>query len=247
MDKKAKIITVYPIVSGNGAKFIATNVAHYLKEENPASKVALVDFNLKQPFLAHALTTHDEIHGIDNLIDKIDSNLLTNDLFAENMVQMKDRVEVLKGTKMIGKHKVFTEHHMQAMIEYLRRLYDVVVIAVSPEVDNAGTVMALHETDEVVMVARNNIANEKNASRALSIINHYKKSSQPIKMVYNMYTSGTSVLADFVKTNNIQVIGLVEFDEEAIDNRNLNGAQTIKFFKQKSKNQEVFENIVKSL
>ena len=71
MEDKAKVITVYPIVTGNGAKFITTNLANTLKEEYPDKKIALVDFDLKHPYLAHTLSEFDEVHGIDNLIEKI--------------------------------------------------------------------------------------------------------------------------------------------------------------------------------
>lgn len=247
MENKARMITVYPIVSGNGAKFVGTNIAHYIKGVNPTKKVALVDFDMKQPYLAHALSTHDNIHGIDNLIDKIDGNLLTNELFIENMVMLKNNVEVLKGTKLIGKHKVFTEKHMKAVIGHLKDIYDYIIVAVSPEVDNAGTVFGLHEADNIIMVARNNVANAKSAYRALEIINQYNKTNEPIKMVYNMYASGLSDLTNFVKENNLEVTGLIEYDDSAIDNLDLNANQSVKFFKSKSKNQEVFTNLVKSL
>lgn len=247
MENKAKVITVYPIVAGNGAKFIGTNVAHYLKVAHPTKKVALVDFNMKQPYLAHALSTHDEIHGIDNLMDKIDGNHLTDELFMENMVMMKNNVEVLKGTKMVGKHKVFTDKHMKAVVEHLRNIYDVVVVVVSSEVDNAGTVFGLHEADSVIMVGRNNVANAKSAFRALNIVNQYKKSTDTIKMVYNMHTPNSSNLAEFIKDSGVEVLGLVEYDESAIDNLDLNGGQGVKFFKSKSKNQDVFTNMVKNL
>lgn len=246
MENKAKMITFYPIISGNGAKFIATNVANYLKTANPTKKIALVDFNMKQPFLAHGLTTHDEIHGIDNLIDKIDGNLLTKSLFAENMVVLKNNVEVLKGTKLIGKHKVFTDTQMKAIINHLKDIYDYVIVAVAPEVDNAGTVFGLHEADSVIMVGRNNIGNAKSFQRALEVVNHYKKSTESIKLVYNMQTTGSNELSNIVKDKGLDVVGLVEYDESAVDNLDLNGNQSVKFFK-RGKNQDVFTNMVKNL
>lgn len=247
MENKAKMIAIYPIVAGNGAKFIGTNIAHSLKVANPTKKVALVDFNLKQPFLAHALSTHDEIHGIDNLIDKIDGKHLTNELFIENMVMLKNNVEVLKGTKMFGKHKVFTEKHMKSIIEHLRNIYDYVIMVVSPEADNAGTVYGLHEADSVIMVGRNNVANAKLASRGLAIVNQYKRTTEPVQLIYNLHTSNSTHLSEFVKDSNLNVLGLIEYDESAIDNLDLNGGQGVKFFKSKSKNQDAFANMAKNL
>lgn len=246
MENKATMITVYPVMSGNGAKFIATNIANYLKSANSTKKVALVDFNLKQPYLAHGITTHDEIHGIDNLIDKIDGNLLTESLFVENMVSLKSNVEVLKGTKLIGKHKVFTDVHIKTIIGHLKDIYDYVIAVVSPEADNAGTVYALHEADKVIMVGRNNVGNAKMFGHALQIVNHYKKSTEKIKMVYNMQTTNAHELSNIVKETDLEVIGLVEFDESAVDNLDLNGTPSVKFFK-RGKNQDIFTSMVKNL
>lgn len=248
MGDKAKIITVYPIMSGNGAKFIATNIANALKEEFADKKIALVDFNLKHPYLAHSLSEFDEIHGLDNLIEKIDGNMLTHDLFLENMVHLKNNVELLKGTKLIGKYKRFTTEQITRIITYLEDIYDYVVIAVAPEADNAGTVHALNKADEIVMVMRNNVGNLKTFDLAFGLINNYKNKNSNIKAMYNMFVSSSKVdLGNLVRNYGIEVIGIVDYDEFAYDNMNLVNGSGKAFFRSKNKNQDTFSKAVKSL
>lgn len=248
MGNKAKIITVYPVMAGNGAKFVSTNLANSLKEEFADKKVALVDFDLKKPYLAHSLSEFDDIHGLDTLVEKIDGNILSNDLFLENMIHMKNNVELLKGTKLIGKYKGFTTEHITSVIEYLQDLYDYVVISVASEADNAGTVHALNKADEIVVVMRNNLANLKMFDISMTLINHYKKKDTGLKGMYNMFIQNSKTdLGNVVRDYGIEVIGIVEYDETSYDNMNLVNGNGKAFFRAKNKNTEVFAKATKSL
>lgn len=245
-ENKGKLIVCYPVVQGSGCKYIATNIAHYYKTAHSDKKVALVDLDFKLPYLAHMLSAHDGIHGIDNLIDKIDGGFLTEDLFTENMIKLKDNVELLKGTKLIGNHKIFNKKHIENIVNHLKSLYDFVVVAVSPDVDNAGTVYGLFEADEVVLVGRNNVANFKHLDKAVSIVKQYSRSTKKVKFVYNMYHESSQIdFTSAIKDYDLQVIGAVKFDENSIDNSDLNSS-AFKVFKGKSKNLEAYEGIVKS-
>lgn len=245
-DNKGKIIVCYPVVQGSGCKYIATNIAHYYKNANPDKKVALVDLDFKLPYLANNLSSHDLIHGIDNLIDKIDGGFLTDDLFAENMVKLKNNVDLLKGTKLVGNHKIFNKKHIEDIFSHLKNLYDFVVVAVSSETDNAGTVYGLFEADEIVIVGRNNYTSYKHLDKAVSVVKQYARLKEKIKFVYNMYYENSQVdLTTSVKDFDLQVIGAVKYDEGSIDNIDTNSS-SFKVFKGKSKNLEAFEGIIKS-
>ena len=137
-----KLFVCMPVMVGNGSKYIATNLAHYTKKLYPDKKVALVDFDFINPYLAEKLSLHDNIHGIDNLTDKIDGNFLDNHLFTENMVKLKNGVELLKGTKLTHNLDLIKKHHIEKILELLRSLYDFVFIAVSNKV-TSGTVYGL--------------------------------------------------------------------------------------------------------
>lgn len=246
MNDNTKIVTIVPIVSGNGAKFVATNLAYYTKLAQAKKKIALLDFNLKQPFLAQLLTVQDEIHGLDNLIDKIDGNMLNESLFLENMVKTKQDIDVLKGTKMLGKHKLFQPTHFQAILDLAKEIYDLILIAVSPDSDNAGTVIGIHEADKIILTARNNSANVTMAPYTVAMVNQYKQTQESLKIIYNMQSTYSADLTEFVKQNGIEVLGALEFDENSVDNINLSG-QGGRLFRQKNKNHDTFSTIAKNL
>ena len=219
----AKIITFFPVVQGVGCKYTATGFAFILTQMNPKAKVALVDFDFKNPYLAANLSNQDKVHGIDNLISKIDGNFLTNELFKENMIRLPEVFDLLRGTELIGRDHLITKRHIDKIIEFLRLNYDYVVIAVSPNADNAGTVYGLYESDEVVMVTRINQACYTNLPKAVNIINSYKKSPKRIKLVYNMYTDNYHIdFTQITTDNNLDVIAGLPYDESTIDNHNIN-------------------------
>jgi len=121
-------------------------------------------------------------------------------------------------------------------------------VVVSPDPDNAGTVYALYEADSVIMVTKNNISNYKRLPIAMNIVGQYKKSEEAIKLVHNMYSvSSNADLGNLAKDNQVEVLGLVEYDENSVDNLNLANSLGVKFFKSKAKNQETFSTIIKSL
>lgn len=245
-ENKGKVVVCYPIVQGDGCKYIATNIAHHYKAKNTDKKVALVDFDLKLPYLGSTLSTHDDIHGIDNLIDKIDGGFLSDDLFKENMIKLKSNVELLKGTNLIGNHKIFNKKHIENIIEHLRDLYDFIVIAVSPDPDNAGTVYGLHEADEVVMICKNNFSNYKSLDRAVGVVRQYSKTESALKLIFNMYNESSQI--DFnaqINDHNIEIIGAIKYDENTMDNVDLSGS-SFKVFKGKSKTLEIYEPIIET-
>lgn len=219
----AKIVTFFPVVQGVGCKYTATGFAYILTQMNPKAKVALVDFDFKNPYLAANISNQDKVHGIDNLISKIDGNFLTNELFKENMIRLPEVFDLLKGTELIGRDHLITKRHIDKIIEFLRMNYDYVIIAVAPSADNAGTVYGLYEADEIIMVTRINQACYTNLPKAVNTINSYKKSAKRIKLVYNMYTDNYHIdFTQITMDNNLEVIAGLPYDEATIDNHNIN-------------------------
>ena len=239
----SKVFTVCPIIDGVGGKFISANLSHYLKKETN-QRVALVDFNLKNPYLGKGLTD-DTVHGIDNLLDKIDGDGLTGELFKENMVTLKNGVDLLQGTQMIGKHHLFQPTHISVMVDQLKALYDYVVIAVSPQADNVGTIQGISEADHLVLVGRDNIANRATFNRTYQMITQYKHNTADVGFIYNMKSEPKGI-SEYVQDKNLTVLGLIDYDEQAIDNHDLTTTKS-KLFKAKSKNQHHFTTMVANL
>lgn len=217
----SKIITFYPVMQGVGCKYTATGFAFMLSQMYPKSSIALVDFDFKNPYLAEHLSGHDKVHGIDNLISKIDGNFLTNELFMENMTKIPGLFDILKGTELVGRDHLITQKHIDRIIELLRKNYEYIVIAVSPGADNAGTVYGLYNADEVVMITRINYACYINLPKATNLVIHFKKARR-INLVYNMYTDNFHLdFTALVQENGLNVIGGLPYDESTIDNHNI--------------------------
>ena len=241
-----KLFVCMPVMVGNGSKYIATNLAHYTKKLYPDKKVALVDFDFINPYLAEKLSLHDNIHGIDNLTDKIDGNFLDNHLFIENMVKLKNGVELLKGTKLTHNLDLIKKHHIEKILELLRSLYDFVFIAVSNKV-TSGTVYGLFEADEIVLVAKNNYSNYREINKTLKLISNYKNNKSNIHLVVNQYTEISEVnFSEFVKDNVIKEIELVPYNEATFDNSNIEKSiiQSMSFFNKK-KDSDRLEDLTK--
>lgn len=243
-----KIFVCMPIVTGNGSKYMATNLAHYTKTMFPDKKVALVDFDFKHPYLAQKLSLHDNIHCIDNLTDKIDGKFLDVSLFKENMITLKNGVDLLKGTKITHNTNLIKKHHIEKIIELLKLNYDYIFIAVSNEA-LSGTVYSLFHSDEILIVARNNYTNFNEAKRIFKLIQHYKGENSKINMIINQYSSVSEVtFGDYIKNFNINYVELVPFEEQTFDHNDLDKSIIAsKMFKSRKKYQEVFENILNQI
>lgn len=223
MDE-GKLYVCYPIIVGNGAKYTTVNLAFAYKEKFTQAKIAIVDFDFKNPYLAYSFTDHDQIHGIDNLIDKIDAESLTRELFKENMISVNG-IDVLKGTKLIGRDYLLTKTHVTTIIDFLKEIYDYIFVAVSPEPDNAGTVYALSEADEILLIVRNNISNYLRFPQAMNIVDTYKAMREEPKVIYNMYMKNSRVAFNslFEEYGTKTVAASVPLIVETIDNNNYAG------------------------
>lgn len=234
MKNNSQMIVCYPVLPGNGSKFTATNLAYAYKDAHPEKKVALVDFDLKMPYLAGLLSTSDNVHGLDNLIEKIDGEFLDEQMFEENMIEMKNGVELLKGTKIKHTYNFIGKHHMEQIISLLRKKYDVIFTSVASEADNVGTNSVLFDADKIVMVTRNDFRNHVQFEDAVTIVNHYGKDDSSKSVLFNMYDEQSNLdYSQLLKYNELDVVGYVSFDMDNLDNRNLSSNKGGKFFGRK--------------
>ncbi len=219
-----KIIVCIPVVTGNGSKYTAMNLAHYHKVSNPDHKVALVDLDFHLPSIFAQETSFDQIHNIDNLLDKIDGNQLNSKLFHENMIELPNQVDLLKGTALINNHPAIQRHHIETIFRYLKEEYDYTFVSVSNIDDNSGTVYGLHEADEVVMVAVNNYVNYLQIEDKLQLVRRYFHKHLEQKLIFNRYNEKSQVdFGDWIRENNIVVIGSILYDEKTMDGMDLSG------------------------
>lgn len=243
-----KVFVCMPVVVGNGAKYVATNLANSTKLMFPTKSVALVDFDFRHPYLAEKLSLHDTTHSIDNLIDKIDGKFLSSNLFAENMIRLKNGVDLLKGTKITHNIKLIKKHHVEEIMNLLKSEYDYVFIATSNEA-LAGTVYSLFESTDVLLVARNNYTNFKEIKRALALVNNYKNPNSNLHLIINQYSDVSEVVfTEHIKEHNVKNIELVPYNEDSFDHNDLEKGKIVsKMFKSKSATEEVFKGIISKI
>lgn len=240
-----KLFAITSIVVGNGSKYFATNLAHYLKKKDKKDdlKVLLIDFDFDNPYLAYEYVKHDMVHGVDNLLNTINSGGLTDELFLDNIVGTDLDFDVLKGTALPDKKRVFTKEVVRIIIEKALSNYDYVFVVIGNNPSDAGMVYTLTQADEVFIVARDNYTNVSCSTKVFDYIKAYYKKSNPLMIIHNYRnTHATSEFNRLLKDGEIYVAGSLVYDEKSIDNVNL---EKDKGIFNKSLNENEFMNIIK--
>lgn len=219
---EGKVFVISSVVQGNGAKYVAMNLAFEMQKKYKDKKVLLVDFDFENPFLAHEYVKNDEVHGIDNLVNSINSEGLTEELFEENIINTSLNVDVLRGTKFIDKQKQFTKEQIETVIEFSKKMYDYVYIVVNGRSNNAGTVYGLLNADEVILVVKNNYSNLLKIERVYKMVSQYYKKQNEINILFNFKNlNAKSDINAKLEGYKVKVVGILEYDEKSIDNLNL--------------------------
>ncbi|WPS85408.1 AAA family ATPase (plasmid) [Brevibacillus halotolerans] len=245
-----KVYAIMSVVQGNGAKYVATNLAKSIKrkEKKENKSVLLVDFDFENPYLAYEFVKHDSIHGIDNLLPHIHESGISQEVFQENIISTRIDVDVLRGTQFIGKSKQFSKLHVDSILNTARKLYDVIIVVVSPKANNAGTVYTLFNADQVILVLRNNYSNFLRVDLSLRIVNQYTKGDSPTLIIYNMQNIQSKAdVSEKLKgfPFDLKVAGVLEYDERSIDNVDLEKKESV--FSLKPINAKAFIDIEKYL
>lgn len=225
---RGNICVITSVVPGNGAKWVATSLASSMIDEKEENKVLLIDFDFENPFLASPYVKHDEIHGIDNLVTHISDNDVSNEIFLENVITTNFGADVLKGTNFIEKAKRFSKEHIEVILNKAKLLYDYVYVVVNAKANSAGTVYSLANADKILLVLRNNHANERKIDLVLKLIEQYKKSTASLYAIYNYKNLNTDVQINFVSINeSVKVLGALNYDEKDIDNLGLDKKKSL--------------------
>lgn len=238
--KEGKVITLYPVAGGNGVSYTAVNLAYALRERDPYTRIALVDFDFNNPYLGVSLTT-DNVHGIDNLVDKINGNFLDEDMFKENMITLRDNIDLLKGTQL-GQFNLVKQEHLTTIVEFLREAYDFIFITTNHSAADAGTSVALYVADHILVVGRYNTTNALLAQKAVDAIRNYGGRGD-VGVLYNMYYNQNGI--DFSEVfEGWTVYGTIPYLQDTVDNQHLSGKTLGSLKKRKNPTQEVYDSIL---
>lgn len=215
-ERNSHITTIYPIAGGNGSAFTTIQLARALREKEKYAKIAVVDFDFASPVLGEGLHD-DDAHGIDMLVDKINGDILTTDSFLENMVELKNDIHLLRGTKLGHRFPFVGQEHLEPIIKFLREEYDYVFIATSDEITDGGTGTALYHADTVVVVGRYTQKNQYKIKDAISAVENYVVTKN-IALIYNQYNDQNKLEFSNSLPDHWDFCGTVPFDNGAIDN-----------------------------
>lgn len=219
-ERSAVITTVYPVVNGNGANYVALNLAYAVRAQDQYSQIAVVDFDFENPYLGVGLHG-DTTHGIDNLIDKLNGRFLDNQLFKENMIELKENIHLLQGTKMGRFKNLVRQEHIEQILEFLRKNYEYVFITTNASPSDGGTPVSLFNADNLLVVGRHTNKNEILAEKASRTIENYSKAKN-MGLIYNLY-SGTNDRDFSTYFSHLQVFGTIPYLPDTVDGDNLVG------------------------
>lgn len=230
-----QIITCFPVMTGNGAKHTALNLAFSYKQKYPTHRVALVDLDFTNPTLLGVETNYDNVHGIDNLLDKIDSHSLTDELFHANLLKIKNGIFLLKGTQLKHNTNSIKREHLEAIFDQLRRGFDRVFVNVSSKDDQSGTVYGLHLSDCVLFILNNNYTNYYLCEEQLDLVKRYYH-GQDLFGVFNKFNLHSKVeFGGWIFEKKLKIVGEIPYDEKTIDGADWFGGFLSKTKKQTKK------------
>lgn len=249
MAKKSKqkgtVITCYPVIQGNGSKYTATNLADVIKEQNPNLSVVLVDLDFKAPYLAGYISGHDQVHTIDNLIERINGDFLDEETIEENLVQLKNGVLLLKGTKLKNTHYFIKQEHIHHILTFLKKMFDVIVVAVSNGSDTLGTMVAFLQSDHIILVGKNDFSNYMSLQNEIKFVKNYAAKEHKIKLLFNQYNEASDLdFQSILEEEDIPLVGWVPFDPETIDNQYITNKRSIKRWFRSKNNGTPYDNVV---
>jgi MinD-like ATPase involved in chromosome partitioning or flagellar assembly len=203
-------------------------------EKKEKNKILLIDFDIDCPTLGMSLYDQSKKNdskepkiGIDNVVEKINLNILNQDVFLDSCVNItagiktKTPLYILKGTNEIGRYKSFTKEVIEEIISYAKKSFDYVFIVASNRNNNAGLIFSLSQSDEVIILAKNNYSNIENFEKTINLFNQYKGRLSKISILYNYGSNPKCDIGNKALEYEISSLGILEYNEKDVDNLNL--------------------------
>lgn len=246
--KNGRLLVTYPVLQGNGSKYTATNIAHALKVNDSDVSVALVDLDFKSPFLAGYLSGHDNIHTIDNLIERIDGGFLDEEAVENNMVELKNGVHLLKGTKLKNTYYFIKQEHIRQILIMLKKMYDFVIVAVSNGNDSLSTTVTMLSADHVLLVSKNDYSNFSALENEIEFVQNYAIHEDNIKLIFNMYDPTSDLdFEHILSSKGVPLISWVPYNIETVNNKNIGSTKMMGKFIKSRKEEGPYDLIVAEL
>lgn len=160
---------------------------------------------------------------------------MSEDDIKTNMVELKNGVELLKGTKLAKTYYFIKQEHIHQILVLLKRMYDVVVVAVSHGNDSLSAMVSFLFADHILMIARNDFSNYRVLKSQIRFVKNYAENEDAVKLIFNMYDESSNLdFQPILSETNVPLVAWVPYDPSTINNRHIDGGMvTGRFFRKK--------------
>lgn len=216
------ITVVVSNVSGNGAKFVGTNLAVSLTRKKKEKKVLLVDFDLNSPTLGHGFYENNKKTNNFNIImhQLYQRNIDKNNII-QNIIQTKFGLDLLEGFKLteIDITDDISQDMYLIFFNILKEIYDEIIIVSNINIYSQLSVITMQNADKIVLIGRNNRTNMEVVSITDEVLNTYTNAKR--YLLNNMYEREKVQLKDLPLLKDYVFLGNITYSKSKIDNKDL--------------------------
>jgi pilus assembly protein CpaE len=190
---QSSVVTVFGAKGGVGSTTIAANLAGALQASG--QRVCLVDLNLH---LGDVLSFMD-VPGTYSITD-LCANMarLDDDLLRTSMIHHDSGVDVLAQSGKMEEAEQITAADVAALLSFLRRHYDRVVIDGVRGFDDIS-LAALDASQHVLMVLTQDVPAVRNGLRCLEMFKRLNYDESKVRVVLNRHQKGSRITMDVVR------------------------------------------------
>ncbi len=196
-----KVFTFFSAKGGTGSTVISTNFAVNLAEQSKKPTI-LVDLDLQMGEISLFLAIKSAFTIVDvaNNIHRMDPILLRGFITKHS-----SGLDVITAPESLEKVEGVTPTQVSQIIQYLRSLYEYIVIDTSNSFDDY-TVAALDLASTIYLISNTDLASLRNAQRSLNIFERMGYKKERIKLLVNRYTKSIAIRSkDIEETLNFPV------------------------------------------
>lgn len=181
--KDGRILLAASGKGGTGASFISANLARIISERDKGSRVAIVDFNLRTGNLATIFNIHPS-KTLKDLMPVISE--LEPDLLMSVGQKLTANLDLFAAPQEIELHNLFTSEQTNLLIECWRRSYDLTIIDVGINLDEASSNF-FEASDLTLVTLVADVLSVKSAKRLVDYLGDQGLSKNNILAVMNRW------------------------------------------------------------
>ena len=215
-SKLAKVICVMPAKGACGASTLACNLANRLK--NAGNRVLLADLDPLAGSISFLLKISPSYTFLD-VLSRAES--LDADLWR-GMVTSRAGIDVLLAPELLA-HGVSESRDATPIIEFARRIYDIVVVDAGSAYGEWNLSQA-RTADEVLLVTTNELPALHGAQRSLSYLEANRIPKWKVRVIVNRYDKSISLSKEVISSAlHIDVLHTIPSDYDAVQKALLDG------------------------